>query len=143
MDVDVNENEAGPSFQLALDAALATATVQVDAELDAHGLEDLVAELARMRARMTPAVASTPPSTDDRSGRPERHGACHFAVQVDDAGECRFWIRHAGVGWIACTLPVAATLPLADLFRRATSNCANGPAYFVFDPSTAFDDGST
>ncbi|MEO7432532.1 MAG: hypothetical protein ABIR62_10960 [Dokdonella sp.] len=136
----MNENKAGPSFQLTLDPALATATVQVDAKLDAHGVEDLVAELARMRARMTPAVASRPPSTERSSERTKRHGACHFAVQVDDAGECRFWIRHAGVGWIACTLPLAATLPLADLFRRVTSNCANEPAFFVFDPAVAFDD---
>jgi len=101
------------------------------ATVHAQEVQALVAELTRLRARMSPAYPATPPPDNASLSADE----CRFAVGVDTGGECRFWIRHAGLGWISCFMPVDAMLPLADLFRHATSNAPSEAAFFAFDGS--------
>jgi hypothetical protein len=114
-----------------LDASGEHARVHVDQEFDAQGVQGLMAELTRLRARMSPAFPTTPPAdTAELTGT-----ECRFAFRVDGDGDGRFWILHAGLGWISCRMPVAAMLPLADLLRQATSNHAPEPAFFSFDGS--------
>ena len=115
-----------------LDASGEHAKVHVDEEFDAQGVQALMTELTRLRARMSPAYPATPPSDTASLAADE----CPFAVRVDARGECRFWIRHPGLGWISWSMPVDAMLPLADLFRHATSNAPSEAAFFAFDGSS-------
>lgn len=102
-----------------------TATIHIDRSLHAAELDALILELAETRSRMEPPVAKSPAG--------DAASPCDFVAQTAGDGSCEFSIRHPGLGWVACTIPLVALVSLADLFKRAVSNQDEGPLQFTWD----------
>jgi len=92
------------------------------AELEIHGvydasqLEDLINELAAVRAAMAPPIPATPPARregeDAAAARARGDPVVQVAVMRD--GNTRFWVRHCGLGWFGFNLPVERANLLAS-----------------------------
>ena len=83
------------------------ARVEIAAELDAAGLEQLIVKLAMLRSQISPPVPEKPPGAQPE--QEERSvlvcdDAGMLVAQMQD-GRFRFWMRNTGIGWCAYNVP--------------------------------------
>ncbi len=91
------------------------ATVEIHGNYRADEVEQLIAELSELRAKMVPAVPMTPDGeriTDPAAARASGDPCVQVAVMRD--GMTRFWVRHAGIGWFGFNLPIDRARTLAQ-----------------------------
>jgi len=99
-----------------LSADARTASINLDATLDAPGVEALMRKLALLRARMRPDVPHM--HGQDTVLIPEENPALTTAALRD--GGVRLWLRHRGYGWLAWKLDESRAVGMA---RYIASRC--------------------
>jgi len=93
-----------------------TVHLSIDGDLKADDLQDLIAELARVRARMLPAVPNAPISDDlDSAERAEG-----FAVRTLSDEYIQLLIRDLGLGWLSIALDIGQACTLRDFLVANT-----------------------
>jgi len=99
------------------------AELDVRGSFDAAGIEALITDLARLRARMQPPIPGTPPPRepeDVAAARAKGDPVVQVAVMRD--GQTRFWVRHDGLGWFGFNLPVDRASQLASVILEMTGH---------------------
>lgn len=109
-----------------------TVHLSIDRDLTSEDLQNLISELARVRARMLPAVPGAPRAGDlDSAERVEG-----FAVRTLSAEYIQLLFRDLGLGWLSIALSIAQACELRDFL------IANTPASDA-RPLTDFKIGSS
>lgn len=77
---------------------------QIKGDLTAADMDELISQLAELRAQMLPSVAQSRPNPKDplAAGTPMtmEDSPAMMAAKLKD-GRIRFWARSAGFGWLA------------------------------------------
>jgi hypothetical protein len=116
-----------------LDVAGKDASISIKDRMNAEDVDRLIRDLARLRPAMIPEIATQPDINPDLAPEP----VVALAARIHRSGACDLWIRDAGLGWIACQLPVEAVVILHDGFRRAvSSHPPSEPIVMTFDAAT-------
>lgn len=106
-------------------------TLAINEELDTAQIEDLIAELADLRAEMEPGVPMERPTPGNPATRVAMQDDPSFtAVPLKD-GRTRFWLRSHGYGWLVFNFTRAQSAILRDFFiANAPENLDTGPNLF-------------
>lgn len=125
--------EPGATVTMTIDRAGREATISINEKMTAEGIDQLLRGLSQLRRRMIPEVAMKPDIHPEAAT--ERTTA--LWARISRSGSCELRIRDAGLGWIACHLPVEAVVILQDGFRQAVSSLPLDAAVtLTFDSST-------
>lgn len=92
----------------------AKATVALNGEFSALELEEIIADLAQVRAGMQPAVPSKP---DPDRNVPVQERTL-FSIRNILGGGARIWLRNEGFGWLAFELSAEEAVGLAEFLRN-------------------------
>ena len=103
-----------------------TVHLSIEGDLTAEDLQALIAQLARVRARMLPAVPGAP-AADDLDSAERAEG---FAVRTLSAEYIQLLFRDLGLGWLSIALEIDQARVLREFL------IANTPAS---DPSPLAD----
>ena len=118
---------------MSIDRAGREATISINEKMTAEGIDQLVRGLSQLRRRMIPEVAMKPDIHPEAAA--ERTTA--LWARISRSGSCELRIRDAGLGWIACHLPVEAVVILQDGFRQTVSSLPlDAVVTLTFDSST-------
>lgn len=84
----------------------------IDREMDASELDELLRQLAEMRAEMRPAIAQTRAELDGTEVLVEDKPGLVIAALT--GGGFRLWLRHRGFGWLAYQIDNRAAIGMRD-----------------------------
>lgn len=108
---------------------MTTEIMKLAAALTTAELETLIADLAELRAGMTPPVSQHPP----RPGEQDQNISCQdepaMQARLLRDGRIRLWIRNAGLGWLVFNLAREQAVTLRE-FLRANTDPDAIPALF-------------
>jgi len=90
------------------------ARIALNGEFSAQELEDVLRELASVRAGLHDAVPSTPPT---EAGVLEQPNPLHIFRTLANGG-VRIWLRHEGFGWIAFTLSAQERAGISEFLAK-------------------------
>ncbi|HET6807211.1 MAG TPA: hypothetical protein VFH59_17380 [Frateuria sp.] len=95
--------------------------LKIERELDARGLEQLIHELAELRAHMIPSVPRTleEAMAADVQVIQQDQPSAMFRALAD--GGLRIWLRNLGLGWMAFRIPRRDVDGLRDLLTGKVS----------------------
>lgn len=111
-----------------------TASVQIDAQLDAKELDALIRKLALLRAAMTPSVSSHR-STEVLEAGTLVEEAQNSTISLRREGGFRLWLRHRGLGWLGWNMDERTARSMADFITARTSQ-VQGLDFIVKDGGT-------
>lgn len=107
-----------------IDAGATTTRVTIDANLDTTSLEQLIRDLAGVRAAMTPQVpADKRDITPDTVVLENDNPSAMFNTLR--GGGLRVWLRHPGFGWFVFNLAARDVEGLTGLLTQQVGDTSN------------------
>jgi hypothetical protein len=92
------------------------AQINLSGSFSARDLDDIIRELAQVRASMRPPVSTDPPVGADDEILVQDDAL--FTVRTLTGGGLRFWLRNEGLGWLAFTLTAEKTRGLREFLSK-------------------------
>lgn len=93
------------------------ARFELNGEFTAMELEEIIRDLAQVRAGLKPAVSMQPPSLLSE-GEILVQEESQFAFRKLATGGLRIWLRNEGIGWLAFNLSSAYVLGIREFLNK-------------------------
>lgn len=96
--------------------------IELEGEFTAAELDEILRDLAKARAGLSPPVPDQPPTVLAADEDVLVQEEARFAIRTLANGGLRIWLRNEGLGWLAFTITPAQTLSLRQFLGQKVAH---------------------